>query len=241
MSGTHGNSNPLNFMSWGDTGGQICAANQNLDNSNLCTTGGENYAYGYYLIVRGAMQDLGYPIGPTNQVAFKWLLHAITDPAVNPWTIGEYLLPVQYSSPANHSVQTWTEYMNGFGTPQTCGNGDTSGKIVNWQTISAWLIAGNTGQTCSGSSTGDTDYTNPGYPHIMKGAPAYLVDLNITDSGLSGTTAWNWMASHVNQDTSTAGIGAGPQFTIVPRNLSTTPVQTPFNGQFSVTGNVHIN
>src|SRR5579883_1896167 len=205
-----GKTNPLHFIDHGDPYGGGCGGVDDLVASGdpyACSYGDSSFEYGYKYGVLGHMQELGFPVGPLNQVVFTNLLHQILDPSVNPWLVAVYHMPV-YRASTNTYYQSWPEYMLGFTTSAVCGNG--SNATINWRTITGW------NGTCNGGSS-DSDVTSPGYPHIMRGAASYLAGWGVNDGSLLGVNAWNWMVANVGYESQT---GINPQWEILPRAQS---------------------
>ena len=206
--------NTLNFPNYGDPQG-----NQNTDaemvlpagNNEQCLNDNSPWMYGYKWNVMGHLQELGFSVGPLNQVQFKFLLHMILDPASNPWLVAAYRQPVIRQTTGDY-YQTWADVLAGYNPTYSCPG---SSGAQNLQTYQGWYL-----DNCPQSGAGDSNTGAPGYPHIMKGAASYLAGLSISDGALSGLTAWNWMAANVGFQN---GIGANPQFAVLPRGVQTGP------------------
>lgn len=198
-------SNPLNFVDHGDPYGGGCWAGGSGSNPLIqsgpfvCDYGDAPWMINFYLSSFAHAQELGFPAASLNRIQFRNLLHQLQDPAYNPWLSGVYKMPVHRNSTQTY-FQTWGDVLQGFNPTATCPPGP-----INWQTISFW-------STCDGGSS-DSDYGNPGYPHIMKGTASYLVGFNVSDGALTGTNAWNWAVAHVAE----ANPGINPQWEVLPR------------------------
>jgi hypothetical protein len=200
-----GRSNPLHFMNEGEGIGQC-------DDPRLVAPGTpyaggrchRPWMMGYKFHVLGHMQELGFPIGQLNQTQFLVLLHMIKDPAFNPWLSFSYVMPVIQNS-TNTYFQTWGDVLLGYSTsfPDACG------PTYNLRTVTNW-------SECSSSVA---DFTDPGYPHIMKGSASYLAAWGVNDGALTGQAAWTWMVTNVGS----GGAGVNPQFEVLPRGVPNTP------------------
>ena len=204
-----GKSNPLHFPDHGDPYGGGCNGGDTLvppADPYACSYGAIPFEIGYKFGVLGHVQELGFSIGPLNQTVFKFLLHQIEDPAVNPWLVAVYHVP-NYRASTNTYFQTWSEYMLGFNSAALCGGNGSA--TINWRTIQGW------NGTCNGGSS-DADVNAPGYPHILRSAASYLAGFGINDGPLLGVNAWNWMVANVGYEN---GVGVNPQWEILPRNV----------------------
>jgi hypothetical protein len=207
--------NPLHFMD-AATIAVDCSDPEFVPSTDpyYCSRADSAWMYGYKYNVLGHIQELGFGIGPLNQTQFLWLLHVLQDPAFNPWLSGAYEIGVRRTS-TNGYYQAWGDVLNAYNTAYK----DPCGHTYSLRTATVWM-------TLCGQ--GDSDVSNPGYPHIMKGAASYLAGLNVNDGALSGVSAWNWMVANVGYQNAT---GANPQYVVLPRNLGTgTPGTCDLNG-----------
>ena len=192
--------NPLHLMNIGNAGD--CGSETHLlqTGAYVCENDDRPWEHHYKYGVLGHIQELGFPIGPLNQVQFLELLHMVQDPAFNPWLVGVYNMPTLRAS-TNQYYQTWADMLQDYNPAYTACGGTR-----NFQTMTGWPECG----------SNDSDFTDPGYPHIAKGAVAYLAQFNVNDGALLGVNAWNWMVANVTE----SGAGANPQWEVLPRNVA---------------------
>jgi len=211
--------NPLHYLNIGDDSAGCASGESSLvqpPDANATNPCDSPWMYGYKLNVMGHIQDLGFSAAALNQLTFRWLLHALTDSAYNPYRCCGYRIAVQHTNAT--FFQNYTDALNAFSTSfNDCGT------VRNLRTYQGFVDA------CGGTS--DSNVSGPGYPHIMKGAASYLAGLNITDGGLTGTAAWNWMIGHVCCQAST---GANPQWVTLPRTAAAAPCDTNGDGVIDV-------
>jgi hypothetical protein len=208
--------NPLHFPNYGNAYSNCSDASLvPQSDPNSCNNSMSPWQYSYKFNVWGHIQELGFSVGPLNQTQFKFLLHMVSDPAYNPYLVGAYVVPV-IKNATNDYYQTWADLLNGYNANlgwSQAGCSGSSSTVFNLRTYQGWYL------DCPGTGSGDSNVVAPGYPHIAKGAASYLAGLNINDGSLLGVNAWNWMVANVGYQ---SGVGANPQYAILPRNLSTT-------------------
>src|SRR5207247_7043109 len=90
-------------------------------------------------------------------------------------------------------------------------------KDLNGNYFQTWAAVKNAYIGLLTSFVGTNDVEN-GYMHIARAASSFIT--GVSDQGLSGLTAWNWMTANVGGQNY---LNDNPKWAIVPRN-STGPV-----------------
>jgi hypothetical protein len=182
--------NPLYFLSRVEAGVTDPSI---IDTTKACSAASpwmENYNH----IVWGFMEELGYSqIATLRRTTARNLLHQILDPAYDPYLSASYRMPI-------------APLVSGG-----CGTPDTNNYFTSWTDVRNAFTQTARDQAQTYFTQGSSDVEH-GYPHIAKAAASYLGP--VSDGSLIGGNAWNWMASHVPNQTLE---NDNPKWSLVPR------------------------
>ena len=135
--------------------------------------------------------ELGYPTATATQQAIaSSLIHMLADPALNPYLTDAYRSPGWQITPGPKWFQTWGSWFN------------------------AWVVPYRTMTKFDGLAynAGDFDF---GYLQIARAAASTLPGLS--DAGLTGESAWNWINDPARGVSNYPGLNENPKWAIVPR------------------------
>jgi hypothetical protein len=160
------------------------------------------------IVMNGVIEDMGFTeIDTLRKDEAALIVHEAADPAYNPYLAGAYHAPAATQDGICNGATPW---------------------IQTWGDMSAaWLpSAVSAAQSTWNTEKGDGNF---GYPNIARAAGSYATD--VTDGGISGSTAWTWLYANAND---TTALETDPQWAFLPRSSGSRFGACDLNGDSSL-------